>query len=81
MTFYVRPVFDADAGVYYSESDIVGLHVEAGSIHEFNEIVRSIVHEIVLENHVKPARERSGEPSETVASILLEPVAALDRVA
>lgn len=33
--FYVRPVWDEEAKVYYSESNIFGLHIEGETEEEF----------------------------------------------
>ncbi|MFG6535800.1 DUF1902 domain-containing protein [Sulfitobacter sp. CS16] len=50
-TFYVTPVWDAEAQVYYSSSNIIGLHIEAATIGEFNEIAASLAPDLIGENH------------------------------
>ena len=64
MNFFVRAVWDEEAKVFLSESDIVGLHIEAATLEEFREIMVDIAPELVLANHVtnddlltKPSRE------------------------
>lgn len=52
--FVVSALWDEDAKVFYSESDIVGLHVEAATFEEFEEIVLDIAPELIIENHLKP---------------------------
>lgn len=52
--FIVSPVRDDKAGVFYSESDIVGLHVEAATLDEFEAMVLDVAPELVIENHLKP---------------------------
>ena len=52
MNFFVRAVWDEEAKVFISESDIVGLHIEAATLDEFREIMVDIAPELVLANHV-----------------------------
>ena len=52
MNFFVRAVWDEEAKVFVSESDIVGLHIEAATLEEFREIMMDIAPELVLANHV-----------------------------
>ena len=64
MNFFVKAVWDEEAKVFYSDSDIVGLHIETETIEEFREILVDIGPEPILANHVtnddlitKPPRE------------------------
>ena len=50
-TFRVRPVWDSEAGVFVSDSDIIGLHVEAATVDEFESLVLEFAPELVLANH------------------------------
>lgn len=52
LEFYVKAVWDADAGVYYSESDIIGLHVEAASLEEFEAAAAELGPQLIVENHI-----------------------------
>jgi hypothetical protein len=49
--FVVAAKWDADAGVYYSETDISGLHIEAETLDEFGEILRELAPEMIEANH------------------------------
>ncbi len=49
--FYVRPVWDDKNKVYCSDSNIIGLHLEAETIKEFEEIVSDVAYELILCNH------------------------------
>lgn len=49
--FRVRPVWDSEAGVFVSDSDIIGLHVEATTVGEFEAIVLDVAPDLVLANH------------------------------
>ena len=64
MNFFVKAVWDEEAKVFYSDSDILGLHIEAETLAAFREIMVDIALELVLANHVtnddlltKPLRE------------------------
>ena len=52
MNFFVKAVWDEEAKVFYSDSDIVGLHIETETIEEFREILVDIAPELILANHV-----------------------------
>ena len=64
MNFFVKAVWDEEAKVFYSDSDIVGLHIEADTLEEFRKVLVDIAPELILANHVtnddlltKPLRE------------------------
>lgn len=50
--FYVRAVWDDEAGVYYSESDIFGLHIESKTIEEFESVLFDLAADLVIANHL-----------------------------
>jgi hypothetical protein len=52
LEFYVTAVWDAEAGVWVSESDIIGLHVEATSLEEFEAAAAELGPQLILENHI-----------------------------
>lgn len=63
-SFTVRALWDDDAKVFYSESDIIGLHIEAPTIEAFLEVMNDCAPELIVENHIpkpdlvsKPLRE------------------------
>jgi hypothetical protein len=53
-TFYVRSVWDSEAGVYYAQSDIKGLHIEARSLDEFEVLMHEFVPDLIVANHIEP---------------------------
>jgi hypothetical protein len=53
-TFSVRAVWDPEAKVYYSESDIFGLHIETKSLAEFEEVMMAEGVNLILANHISP---------------------------
>ena len=52
MAFYLTAVWDEDAGRFYSDSNIVGLRIEAETIEEFQAIALDLGPEMILANHV-----------------------------
>lgn len=50
MTYYVRACWDAEAGVFTSESNIPGLVVEAETVDEFMEIAQELAPAMLREN-------------------------------
>jgi hypothetical protein len=52
--FRVEAVWDAEAGVYYSQSDIVGLHIEAATLGEFRDLMEALAPELLVANHIDP---------------------------
>lgn len=51
-TFSVAALWDDEAKVFYSESDIKGLHIEAKTIEEFEEIMQDVAVELIVANHL-----------------------------
>ena len=50
MSFYVRALWDSEAGVYYSETNIPGLNIEAETLHEFIEIAEELAPQMLEAN-------------------------------
>ncbi len=50
-TFTVKAVWDNEAQVFYAQSDIEGLHIEAASLDEFEEIIIDAAPELIMANH------------------------------
>jgi Domain of unknown function (DUF1902) len=50
-TFIVEAIWDEEAGVYYSKSNIIGMAVETETLDEFNEIVDGFAAELISANH------------------------------
>ena len=56
-TFYVKPVWDGEAKVYYSDTNIFGLHIEAKTKDEFDTLVQELAPDLILENHIMRSRD------------------------
>ncbi|WP_158555105.1 DUF1902 domain-containing protein [Fulvimarina endophytica] len=53
-SFRVKAFWDAEAGVYVSESDIDGLHIEAETIEGFEAVMVESALDLILANHLTP---------------------------
>ncbi|MCG6113626.1 MAG: DUF1902 domain-containing protein [Mesorhizobium sp.] len=79
-TFFVRAAWEAEAGAFVSESDIIGLHIEAATLDEFEDILKEVGPELIVANHLTAA-ELAEKPYEDLMPAILwqrpaEPVAA-----
>lgn len=53
-SFTVRALWDEEARTYYSESDIIGLHIEAEDLDAFEQILFELAPELIVANHMQP---------------------------
>lgn len=51
-TFFVKALWDDEAKVFYSESDIEGLHIEAANIDDFEEVMFDAAVDLIVANHI-----------------------------
>lgn len=51
-TYFVKAIWDKEAKVFYSESDIIGFHVEAETVEEFEALIYSEALDLVIANHI-----------------------------
>jgi hypothetical protein len=58
--FSVLAVWDEEAQVYYSETDIFGLHIETKSLDEFEEVMVAAAGDLIRANHWRSASSSSG---------------------
>ena len=49
--FTVKAIWDDEAQVFYAQSDIQGLHIEAASLDEFEAIMLDAAPELIMVNH------------------------------
>jgi hypothetical protein len=67
--YTVTAVWDAEAEVYGSRSDIVGLNVEAATLSEFVDLVEALAPELMRDNGMPPGPITiTGETALEVAS-------------
>ncbi len=51
--YSVTAIWDDEAQVFYSESDIEGLHIEADTLDEFQSLIAEHAPELIIANHLK----------------------------
>ena len=51
-TFYVKAIWDDEARVWYSETDIQGLFVETSTLAEFEEVMPELARDMIIANHI-----------------------------
>ncbi|MCY3812329.1 MAG: DUF1902 domain-containing protein [Gammaproteobacteria bacterium] len=52
-SYYVKALWDDEAQVFWSESDIKGLHIEAGTLAEFENLVGELAPDLIFDNHLR----------------------------
>lgn len=53
MTFWVEAIWDEQAQVFVSKSNIRGLVIETETIAEFKEVMEDVVGELIFANHMQ----------------------------
>jgi len=69
-SFSVRALWDDEAKVYYSDSDIVGLHIEAATLDEFEAVLMDLAPSLVVANHMLESDIGSTPIAELIPAIL-----------
>ena len=68
--FTVHARWDDEAKVYHSESDIIGLHIEADTLDEFESIMLDVAPGLVIANHMSKAELATTTLEDLVPTIL-----------
>ncbi|MBO6725759.1 MAG: DUF1902 domain-containing protein [Rhizobiaceae bacterium] len=69
-TFSVKAIWDDEASVFVAETDIIGLHIEAATIEEFEAVMMDVAPELIMANHVSAADLANCRPEDLVPAIL-----------
>ncbi len=69
-TFFVRAEWEEEAGAFVSESDITGLHIEAPTLDEFEDVLKEVGPELIVANHLTAA-ELADKPYEDMIPNIL----------
>ena len=77
-TFFVVAKWDADANVFYSDSDIDGLHIEASTLEEFESLVSELAPDLIFENHPSVTDLATTPLKQLIPSIVLREPTSLD---
>ncbi len=72
-SYHVKAVWDDEAGVFYAETDIPGLNVEAATLKEFIEIVEELAPEMMNANLSRSHKNRDEHKAQvTLKSAAME---------
>ncbi|MEL6920718.1 MAG: DUF1902 domain-containing protein [Pseudomonadota bacterium] len=69
-TFTVKALWDAEAEVWTSESDIEGLHIEAETLDQFEEVLADIGAELVAANHTTDVEAAGSSLRDLIPAIM-----------
>ncbi len=69
-SFSVRALWDEDAKVFYSESDIIGLHIEAKTIEEFEAVLMDVGPDLIIANHISKPDLMNSSLSDLIPAII-----------
>lgn len=70
-SFSVVATWDDEAGVYFSESDILGLHVEAETLEEFRAVVQREAPDLIVANHLSKQELARGNLRDLIPAIFV----------
>ena len=70
--YSVTAVWDEEAEVFYCESDIEGLHIEAATLKEFQNLIAEHAPELIIANHLKPRDIARMSLGDLIPAILLQ---------
>ncbi len=70
-TFFVTACWDEDAEVFWSESDINGLHIEAATFEEFQSLVEELAPDLIFENHLRHEELGATRLKDLIPSVVL----------
>jgi hypothetical protein len=68
-TYHVKALWDAEAGVYYSQNDIPGLNIEAETLREFIEIAEELAPQIARSQCARVRRQSQAGPPDSGAGL------------
>ena len=69
-TFFVRAAWEGEAGAFVSESDIIGRHIEAATLDEFEDILKEVGPELIVANHLTAAELAEKPYGDLIPAIL-----------
>ncbi len=69
--FRIQAIWDAEAGVFYSEGDIKGLHIEAADMEEFEAILMDTAPDLIAANHMDMSKIKTPSVKDLMSTIVL----------
>jgi len=70
LSFHVYAHWDEEAKIYYSESDIDGLHIEADTLEEFEATMLILGPQMIVANHISKLDQSNLSLVDMIPSIL-----------
>ena len=70
--FFVKAVWDEEARIYVSQSDIAGLHIEAETVDDFEAVMRDVATDLVIANHISRAELETVPLRDLIPTIVWE---------
>jgi hypothetical protein len=71
-SFYVRAVWDPEEKIFFSESNIIGLHLETPTFEEFEEVLMDVAPDLIVANHLTDADLANKPLRDLVPAIVIE---------
>lgn len=71
-SFYVRAVWDPEEKIFFSESNIIGLHLETSTFEEFEEVLMDVAPDLIVANHLTDADLANTPLRDLVPAIVIE---------
>lgn len=68
--FNVSAKWDEEAQVYFSESDIIGLHIEAPDLDAFEDVLMDVAPGLIVANHLTADALAGGKPEDLIPAIV-----------
>jgi len=70
--FTVRAIWDAEASVWIADSDIIGLHVEAPTLSEFQDLVGEFAADLIVANHFSADDLENSELRDLIPAVVIQ---------
>lgn len=77
-SFFVKAMWDEEAKVFVSESDIIGLHIEAETLKEFEAVLFEEGPQLIFDNHITREELSSRSIADLFKGIIWQPPAEPD---
>lgn len=69
-SYEVRAIWDDENKLWYCESDLIGLHIEAGTFAEFRELMHTFAADLIVTNHYSD-EDLGGDPRDLIPAIVI----------
>ena len=79
--YLVTAIWDEEARVFYSRSDIHGLHIEAETLDEFESLIVDLAPDLIIENHLSSEQVNTTPLRDLIPSIVLREPASIEGTA